>query len=96
MKRNIYNREFKIEAVKLVLEQDMTIEQVRKDLGIGYSTLNKWICAYQEDPQNAFPGKGHLKPADNELYQLKKKLHDTEMERDILKKAMSVIATLQK
>ncbi len=42
--------------------------------------------------QIAFPGKGHLKPQDEELRRLRKKLADVEEERDILKKALAIFS----
>lgn len=40
MARN-YDKEFKLNAVRLVLEEKLTIRQVSVDLGIGKSTLEK-------------------------------------------------------
>jgi len=44
------------------------------------------------DPQFAFPGKGRLKPHEEELRLLKKQLRDAEEERDILKKALAIFS----
>jgi transposase len=43
MKRRKFTNEFKCEAVKLVLEQGLSIAQAGRDLGIGETTLGKWI-----------------------------------------------------
>ena len=51
---------------------------------------------YEEDPQFAFPGKGLLKPQDEELRQLKRQLERVQEERDILKKALAYFAEHQK
>jgi transposase len=55
-----------------------------------YGKSPVWTGA--EDPQEAFPGHGKLKPADEELRQLRRKLADVEEERDILKKALAVFS----
>lgn len=89
-----FTKEFKVEAVKLVLEKGMTQVQVAKDLGVHASQLNKWIVQYQEDAMNAFPGKGRLKLEDQRVRELELELHRTRMERDILKKAMAYFAKL--
>ncbi len=39
-----------------------------------------------------FPGKGRLKPPDEELRRLKKELSDVTQERDILKKALAIFS----
>jgi len=50
----------------------------------------------ESDFQHAFPGKGHLKPPDEELRRLKRKIQRVEEERDILKKALAYFAEDQK
>jgi transposase len=96
MQRKHYDREFKVNAIKLVLDKRLTIKQVSEDLGVGYSTLGKWISEYQKDPQNAFPGKGYMKPADEELWRLRRENADLKMERDILKKAIPILSEIRK
>jgi transposase len=96
MGRKQYDREFKLSAIKLVLDQGLSIQKVSEDLDVGYNTLNKWIKDYQEDPQGAFPGKGHLRPQDIEVHKLRKRLREVEMERDILKKAVPILAEIRK
>ena len=44
------------------------------------------------DTGYAFPGKGHLKPADEQMRCLKKELTDVKEERDILKKALAIFS----
>lgn len=96
MKKKVYTKEFKLEAVKLVLEQGLTKLQAAKDLGISDSTLGKWVRDYQSNALDAFPGKGSLRPQDEEIRTLKKELKTAQMERDILKKAISYFAKLEK
>ena len=61
-KRNTYDKEFKLSAVKMIIEEGMSIAQVSRDLGINANSLHNWKKAYQEDHQHAFPGKGKMKP----------------------------------
>jgi transposase len=44
------------------------------------------------DPQEAFPGKGVMKPKQAEIERLKKEVAKLKMERDILKKAAAYFA----
>jgi transposase len=90
--RRKYDREFKIEAVRLVTRGDKTQTQVARDLGVSANQLAHWKQHFTTDPKDAFPGKGHLKPADEELRQLKKQLRDVTEERDILKKALAIFS----
>jgi transposase len=57
--------------------------------------MKMWVNQYKEDPENAFPGNGKLKPEDEELRQLKRQLRDVTEERDILKKAVSIFSRVQ-
>jgi transposase len=54
--------------------------------------LYKWREKYIEDIAQAFPGKGRLKPADEELRRMKRALADVTQERDILKKALAIFS----
>lgn len=90
--RRKYDREFKIEAVRLVTRGDKSQAQIARDLGVSANQLAHWKQQLTVDPQFAFPGKGHLKPADEELRKLKKELRDVTEERDILKKALAIFS----
>ena len=90
--RRKYDREFKIEAVKLVIEDGRPATEVARNLGIHVNLIHNWKKKFEEDPQFAFPGKGRLKPADEELRKLKRQLADVTEERDILKKALAIFS----
>ena len=90
--RRKYTREFKLEAVQLALSRDGNVSEVARNLGVNPNMLNRWIREYQADSQYAFPGLGKLKEPDEEIRKLKKELADTKMERDILKKALSIFS----
>jgi len=40
--------EFRQDAVRIALTSGLTRKQVADDLGVGMSTLNKWITAYRD------------------------------------------------
>jgi transposase len=90
--RKRYDREFKQSAVKLVLESGRSVTSIAAELGISDNALFIWKKKYLEDASNAFPGKGHLKPEEEENRRLKKELAHVTMERDILKKAVAFFA----
>lgn len=90
--RRRYDREFKLEAVRLVTQGSRSVVEVAKDLGIHENLLYNWRRKYLNDTAHAFPGKGHLKPADEEMRRLKKELLDVKEERDILKKALAIFS----
>ena len=90
--RRKYDREFKLEAVRLVTEGGRPVTEVAKGLGIHENLLYNWRRKYLDDTVHAFPGKGHLKPADEELRRLQRELADVREERDILKKALAIFS----
>jgi transposase len=95
-KRKRFDKSFKVEAVKMVVEQGFTREEVGRQLGIHGTTIGNWIKRFQEDGKEAFPGNGRLKPADEELRRLKEENKRLRMERDFLKKTAAFFAREQK
>jgi len=69
--RRKFSREFKIEAVRLVTEGGMTMAEVARDLDIRPNLLGRWKKQFTENPDEAFPGKGHQSPEQEELKRLR-------------------------
>jgi len=90
--RRTFTKEFKVESVQYALSCDKPVEQIAKDLGIHVNNLHRWITAYKKDKENAFPGVGNGKDTKDDNYILRKKLAETELERDILKKALAIFS----
>lgn len=88
-----YNIEFKINAVRLATEQGLTVKQVSQDLGVGLSTLERWISEHKQHGAAAFPGKGHLRPDEDKLRRLERENDVLRRERDILKKALAIFSS---
>jgi transposase len=88
----VFSREFKAEAVRLVVERGVKVKQAAKDLGIHENVLRKWVKDFAADPKQAFPGRGKMKPDDAEVARLRRELAKTKTERDILKKAIAYFA----
>ena len=88
----MFDQEFRDNAVKMALEKKVSQKQLAKDLGIGPSTLAKWISLYR---------KGHKiasgeSPEQKEIRRLKRELDVVQEERDILKKAMAIFSSPKK
>jgi len=90
--RRQFSREFKFEAVRLVKDRGVTVAQAARDLDVHENVLRKWIREAMADPQEAFPGKGVMKPEQAEIERLRKEVTKLKMERDILKKAAAYFA----
>ncbi len=92
VRRRKFDKEFKFEAVRLVVEEGRSVAEVARNLGIHENLLHVWKKRYKEDMSYPFPGKGRLRPEDDELRRLKKELEDVKQERDILKKALAIFS----
>lgn len=92
MARRTFNREFKLEAVKLVRDRGVSYAQASRDLGVHVNVLRKWIADFDADPAQAFPGQGQMKPEQAEIERLRREVAKLKAERDILKKAAAYFA----
>jgi transposase len=90
--RRQYTKEFKLEAVELAKNHEGSAAEVARNLGIPPNVLYRWMSEYESNEQNAFPGLGNLKDPADELRRLRKELAEAKMERDILKKALSIFS----
>jgi transposase len=90
--RRKFSREFKLEAVRLVKHRGVSVAQVARDLDVHENVLRKWMRELAADAQQAFPGKGVMKPEQAEVERLKRENAKLRMERDILKKAAAHFA----
>ena len=94
--RQTYTREFKIEAVKLSHNSDKSVEEIAEALGVSRSSLNRWRDEFGGDPDQAFPGQGQRKERDEEVARLQKALRESQMENEILKKAVAIFTRSQR
>jgi transposase len=92
VQRRKFSKEFKLEAVNLVLDRGVTIAQASKDLDINDHLLGRWVREFRQSQQQAFPGHGVQKPDDAELTRLRREVAQLKMERDILEKAAAYFA----
>jgi transposase len=90
--RKKYDREFILHAVRMVTEEERSVIEVARSLGIHYQLLYRWKCEFEKDPVNAFPGKGNIKPEDAELRRLQRENYSLKQQRDILKKALAIFS----
>ncbi len=85
--RKKYAKEYKLDAVSLVLDQGYTVSEAAKNLEVNRSMLQRWINEFQSDDGQAFRGNGKLTPEQAEIRQLKEENRRLKMEKEILKNA---------
>ena len=91
--RKKFDKEFKKKAVELSYARGSASE-IAEELGIDRALLYRWRKEFKQYNENSFPGHGNPKMTDleRENARLQKELRDTRMERDILKKAISIFS----
>ena len=86
--RKQYTKEFKLDAISLVLDQGLTIAEAARSLEIRANMLGRWIKENQADNNGqAFRGNGKLTPEQEEIRRLKIENKQLKLERQILKEA---------
>ena len=91
--RQRYNREFKLEAVRLLELAQKPAAQLALELGIRRNLLYKWQRDLRGKGAAAFRGQGRKPQAQqSEVARLKWELRKVTEERDILKKAAAYFA----
>ena len=81
--------EFRKDAARIALTSGLTRRQVADDLGVGMSTLNKWITAHRYTNVVSIEDLDLAKENDR----LRRENRILKEERDILKKATAFFAS---
>ena len=84
-----HTEDFKQEAVRIALTSGLPRRQVASDLGVGLSTLSKWVSQYRPADISVTPQADLAK--ENE--RLRREIRILKEERDILKKATQFFAS---
>jgi len=92
--RKHYDAVFKEKAVELSYARG-NVREVAAELGISPDLIYRWRSEAKTYGSGSFPGKGRPKMTvqEAELAKLKKELRDVKMERDILKKAITIFSS---
>ena len=88
-----YTKEFRVEAVKLVTEGELSVPEAGRRLSLPPSTLNTWVKASNAGKLGDV-GKNQkpLSEVELALARTKRELAEVKMERDLLKKAAAYFA----
>ena len=92
MKRAVYDKQFKMAAVKMSQSEDKSVVDTAKELGISASSLRRWINKYDEYGESAFPGHGNaLFNTTYEIKKLQKQNEELKLENELLKKLQAFL-----
>lgn len=88
-----YDQQFKKNAVSLLLSSGRPIKQVAAELGITATTLRNWRDRQLVEGKNSVQfHSSKLNDPTQEMHQLRRELEYVRRQRDILKKAMSILS----
>jgi transposase len=87
-----YDREFKLEAIRLSEEEGSSAAEVERRLGIGQGGTSHWKRQLGAKGDSAFPGKGHQRGLEETVRRLQRECERLRRERDILKKAVAIFS----
>lgn len=91
-KRRIFDAGFKLEVVKMVRDQGLSVQQVCRDMKLGETAVRRWLKQVTAE-QAGEPGVGKPLTADQQrIRQLEDENRRLRMDVDILKKASAFFA----
>ena len=90
--RRRHSREFKIEAVRQVVEHGRSVSEVAAGLGVNPTMITRWKAEFASGGLSPTLGNGKVIATDEENRRLRRELETAQQERDILKKALAYFA----
>jgi transposase len=91
-KRRAFDDSFKLQVVKMIKDQGLTVTQVCQDLNIGETAVRRWVQQYEAE-QLGQSGIGKPLTAEQQrIRQLEQENRQLKMDNDILKKATAFFA----
>lgn len=90
--RRHFTREFKIEAVRRILEDGQAVSHVARDLGVNANLVGRWKREFLSDQKCSFPGRGYQTSEQEELTRLRRENERLRRENEFLKKTAAFFA----
>lgn len=85
--RRSFSPEFKLETAQLVVDQGYSHHEAANAMGVGFSTIGKWVKQLQHEREGVKVKQTPMTPEQLEIRELKKRNARLELEKEILKKA---------
>ena len=89
--KRVYDEAFRREAVALLQSSDEPLVQIAAELGVSHWNLRDWRKQYG-DSSGSRKGKSSAAAAQSELARLRREIQSLKAQRDILKKALGILA----
>lgn len=89
--RPTFSPEFRLEAAQLVVDYGRTVKEAAEAMGVGKSTMDKWVRQLKDERAGNQPAAMPMTPDQLRIRELERKLKRAEEEKDILKKATALL-----
>ena len=78
-----FSPEFRLETAQLVVDQGYSQKEAADAMGVGYSTIGKWVRQLREERQGKTPQATPMTDEQREIWELKKQVERLELEKEI-------------
>jgi transposase len=89
--RRTFSPEFRLESAQLVVDQQYSVREAATAVGVGHSTMDKWVRQLRKERQGITPSQTAMTPEHQRIKELEKKLRRVEEHNEILKKATALL-----
>lgn len=90
-KRPSFSPEFRLEAAQLVVDQNYTVREAAEAMGVGKSTMDKWVRQLRSERKGESPKASPMTEEQRRIRELEKRVRQLELEKEILKKASALL-----
>ncbi|RCW98278.1 transposase [Marinomonas foliarum] len=80
-----------LEKAQLVIEQNYSVAEAAEAMGVGKSTMDKWVRQLRSEIRGEAPKATPMTDEQRRIRELEKQVKRLEMEKDILKKASALL-----
>ena len=89
--RRTFSPEFRLESAQLVIDQNYSIREAATAVGVGHSTMDKWVRQLRDERDGRTPKATAMTPEQRRIKELEKRIRDIEEQNEILKKATALL-----
>lgn len=89
--RPTFSPEFRLESAQLVVDQGRTVKAAAEAMGVGISTMDKWVRQLKDERRGNSPKATPMTEDQRRIRELERQLRLVEEEKDILKKATALL-----
>lgn len=89
--RPTFSPAFRLESAQLVVDQNYSVREAAAAVGIGHSTMDRWVRQLRKERGGETPKATAMTPEHRRIKELEKQLRRVEEHNEILKKATALL-----